>query len=123
MRWLQDEIESDHRLEVTLLVGQGVTPPAEELAALIFRAARELLFNVVKHAGTERAQLTLAETEDEIVLAVADDGRGFVRDDAEGRGSGHGLPGVQERVIAHGGRMEIETAPGRGTTVTVALPR
>lgn len=122
LRWLQSDMKQSYHLEVALALDADAAGADDELQALLFRATRELLFNVVKHAGTNRARVALAEDEGEIVLTVADSGRGFVLADVEKGGSGHGLPRVRERIALRGGTVEIETAPGAGTTVTIMVP-
>ncbi|HVS84377.1 MAG TPA: ATP-binding protein [Gaiellaceae bacterium] len=92
--------------------------------ALLLGAARELLANVSRHARAGKATVTLAQRNGATVLTIADDGVGF--DPATlGRSvaDAHiGLLSQRERIEASGGRLEIESAPGRGTTVTASLP-
>lgn len=91
--------------------------------ALLYRAARELLANVNKHARATEATVGLHGKGGRIVLVVADDGAGF--DPAKittSVASGHiGLASLQVRVEANGGTMDIDTWPGAGTRVTVTL--
>ena len=99
-----------------------VGTPASQ--ALLYRAARELLANVGKHAGAGVVTVRLFRSGDRIVLTVADDGAGFEPSIVEQRvAEGHiGLASLQARFDAMGGAMAIESAPGRGTTVTVTSP-
>lgn len=91
---------------------------------LIVALARELLSNAAAHAQASRIALRVDRERDETVLVVDDDGRGF----DPGRrvdvvAAGHiGLATLQERVAAASGTLVIDSAPGRGTTVTVRLP-
>jgi two-component system NarL family sensor kinase len=102
---------------------RGELEAAHRLA--LFAIGRELLGNAAKHAAATRVHLTLAGEPDEVLLTVCDNGRGI----PEGRLrqallDGHiGLAAVRERVSALGGRFTVDTAPGRGTTVRITLPR
>jgi signal transduction histidine kinase len=84
----------------------------------LFRVAQEGLTNVRKHAAAGRARLVLDYRGDGTVrLEVCDDGQGGAAD-----GSGFGLLGLRERASRVGGSVDIESAPGRGTTLRVAVP-
>lgn len=110
-------------LDVAVRVhGMPVPVPADVAAALV-RTARGALANVREHAGAGRVALTLTYQLDEVVLDVRDDGRGF--DPALVRPSGtrgRGIAGIRERAAGLGGRTEVESAPGEGTTVSVSFP-
>ena len=92
--------------------------------ALLLGAARELLANVARHARATKATVTLTATEDETVLTVADDGVGFDLGTLERFvADAHiGLLSQRERIEASGGRLEIVSTPGGGTTVSARLP-
>ena len=83
--------------------------------------AQEALSNVVHHAAARSATLTLRELDGGWVLSVRDDGRGFVPGGAAtGRSLGHAS--MRERVDLVRGALDIESAPGEGTTVTAWVP-
>ena len=91
-------------------------------ATVLFKASRELLFNVVKHAGVKDALLTLERDDHSVRLSVEDRGKGFaVSSEGNRRRSraGLGLIEIHERLGAIGGRMEIESEPGIRTRVTL----
>jgi two-component system NarL family sensor kinase len=92
--------------------------------ALLLGAAREFLGNVARHAHAATATLTLRSAAGEVSLAIADDGIGFDVSKVERFvAEAHiGLLSQRERIEASGGRLEIDSAPGRGTVVTVRLP-
>ncbi|MCR1781066.1 sensor histidine kinase [Nocardioides carbamazepini] len=113
------------RIEVRV-DGEPVIVPAEVAAALV-RTARGALANVREHAGAGRVALTLTYHVDEVVLDVRDDGHGFDQVDLghQVRPSGtrgRGLAGIRDRAEALGGRADVESAPGEGTTVSVRFP-
>lgn len=97
--------------------------PDVELAA--YRIAQEALNNALRHARARTITVQVRQDGRQLILTVADDGIGFVlppRPDlltAQGR---FGLVGMQERVTRLGGRLTVETSPGRGTRVTAVLP-
>ena len=99
-------IDDEHRLE----------PQTE---TMLYRIAQESLTNIVRHAGTDHARLSLVRTENEVRLQIADQGSGF---DAEGSASSLGLTGMAERADLIGARFVIRSDPDGGTTVTVEVP-
>ncbi|HXY81022.1 MAG TPA: GAF domain-containing sensor histidine kinase [Gaiellaceae bacterium] len=90
-----------------------------ELEAAIYRIVQEALTNTVKHGGATRARVEIREDGSNVHVVVSDDGAGF---DPAVATAGFGLLGMRERVELLGGSLEIESAPGGGTTVTVRLP-
>jgi two-component system, NarL family, sensor kinase len=91
---------------------------------LLFSAARELLANVVQHAGARSVSVRLVEDDDALELVVQDDGRGFPPERlAERLADGHvGLASQRVRVEAAGGSMRVASVPGEGTRVAIRLP-
>ncbi|MEV8534826.1 sensor histidine kinase [Streptomyces sp. NPDC051211] len=109
------------------LEGTPVPLPDRTQSALL-RIAQGALANVREHSGAGAAALTLSYLGDQVVLDIADDGRGFAepRPAGTGRGDrtdrGHGLPAMRARVRQLGGTLTIESAPGEGTVLSAALP-
>lgn len=96
-----------------------------ELETLIFRIAQEALNNVIKHSGQREARLTARRHAGSFELEIADDGRGF--DVASvlgpaGDATGVGLRGIRDRVELFGGRLAIESTPGKGSRMRVIVP-
>jgi PAS domain S-box-containing protein len=86
----------------------------------LYRVAQEGLHNVAKHARAQSVDLTLEMQPGELVLRISDDGKGF---DPTGSFPGHlGLHSMRERIIAVGGTLDIDSAPGKGTCLGVRLP-
>ena len=86
----------------------------------LYRIAQEALHNTVKHARAESVGLLLKQETGGIVLEVRDDGIGF---DPSGSFPGHlGLKSMRERAERLGGRLEVESEPGRGTRTLVQIP-
>jgi signal transduction histidine kinase len=90
-------------------------PPAIEMAA--YFVICECLTNVVKHSGALTATVRVNQQRDHLMLTVMDDGVGGATPSA-----GRGLAGLADRVAALGGTLSVDSAPGQGTRVQVALP-
>lgn len=100
--------------------GSGRLPPDVEEG--LYFVAREALNNVLRHSGARRVRVNLAWDEAGAVLEVADDGVGF--DPASVRPCGGlGLRSMEERAACLGGRLRIESGPGRGTAVRLEVER
>jgi signal transduction histidine kinase len=107
---------------LVLTVQQAATwrPLDQGMRAALFQIVRELLFNVVKHAGVGAATVVLNQTEQTLTLVVSDAGVGF---DAErATADGQGLRQARQRVELYGGRLKLDTRPGAGTAVTITVP-
>jgi two-component system, NarL family, sensor histidine kinase LiaS len=91
-----------------------------EVEQALFRVAQEALANVAKHSGAGHVEVDLVYSPGSLTLRVADDGRGF--DPARNPDGGFGLQSMHERLEKLGGRVEIESSPGRGTTITCLCP-
>jgi len=125
--WLARQMQQTYGLTVDVQADSAAEPGAEDIRVLLFQSVRELLFNVVKHAGVRRAKVQMTASRGrEVQIVVADEGAGF--DPAklhigEGSATGFGLFGVRERLELFGGRLEVHAAPGRGTHVKICAPR
>jgi PAS domain S-box-containing protein len=122
VKWLAEEMKRVHGLTVRVIAGSEVPADAEGVAVLMFQAVRELLFNIVKHAKVKSATVQVSPlTGNQVQVDVVDKGKGFAA--ASGRKqdvpTGLGLFGIQERIAHMGGRMEVHSAPGQGTRVTL----
>jgi signal transduction histidine kinase len=125
LEMLAQQVEERHGL-VVRLEARGETvrlTPGLELAA--FRIVQAALNNVATHAEAHHASVTVEFAPAGVTLAVQDDGRGFVPPDqpADLTREGHfGLMGMRERAMLYGGHLTIDSAPGRGTSITAWLP-
>ena len=113
-----------HGLVVDIEMNAELPTLGEDARILVFQAVRELLFNVVKHAGVERARLRLAVDADRLLVVVEDAGVGFDPGDLEAEPSpgGLGLFSIRERLEVLGGRLQIHTNPGQGTRMEISVP-
>ncbi len=111
---------------------------AEHVETAVYRTAQEALQNVAKHAGAQSVRIRLSAHPGRVLLEVSDDGAGFVVPAGQaGAGpagtpaagpatpagpTGFGLSGMRERAELLGGKLELISAPGRGTTVRLVIP-
>ncbi|PKW11786.1 Signal transduction histidine kinase [Streptomyces sp. 1222.5] len=118
---------------LTVRVHAEGTPPGPlpaPVESALLRIAQGALANVREHAAAHTATLTLTCLDDQIVLDVTDDGRGFDPQapaaPAAGAGTedrrGHGLPAIRARLRQLGGTLTVESAPGQGTALSAAIP-
>ncbi len=126
LHWLADEFDRRYgtacRVECSLPADLDVDPG---ISAFIYRSARELISNVVRHAAASEALVVLASEDGWIRLKVRDHGRGFtVAEDveADAHSGGFGLFSIREHVRRLGGDITVESEPGRGTLVVVEVP-
>ena len=107
-------------MKVDLDIARGARglPPEHETA--LYRIVQEALANVVKHAGASSVSVVVAAAPGVVRAVVEDDGAGFVPGSV--RENALGLVGMRERVNVMGGRFEVHSAPGTGTTIVAELP-
>jgi len=119
--WLARQMQTKHGFSVHLEMGGRIDVASEPHRFLLYKAAQEMLFNVIKHSGVREARLHVRRQRGLIRLAVSDRGRGFDPADSS-HAFGLGLPSIRERVECLGGRLKIRSAPGKGSTLIVAVP-
>lgn len=102
----------------------GVVDPYLSVTAklALYRIIQEALSNARRHSGQTRARVRLFRGDGTVVAEVSDAGRGFLQSRAMESGGGLGLVGMRERATMVGGRLSIESAPGRGTRVRATVP-
>jgi CheY-like chemotaxis protein len=127
MRWLANWAHSKYGLNVEVDADARADSTRKDVRTLLFESTRELLVNVVKHAGTDRVTLTVTLGQDgQIRIVVADDGSGFdaARLDAASSAeqAGWGLFSIRERLVLLGGRLEVNSAPGCGARFELVAP-
>ena len=125
LRWLGRWYGGRFGLQVAVEIGEAVEPD-EEARVTLFRAVRELLFNVVKHAGVDRARVQLDRTADgRARIGVSDEGAGFDPETLrawDGTAGGFGLFSLRERLELLGGQFDVTSSPGHGTSITISGP-
>ena len=111
------EVEAD--ISVPLEKDGATTRLDPDVEGTLYRLVQESLTNAVKHGAPTKVTVTLAESGDAVHLTVSDDGSGF---EPQQPSEGFGLIGMHERVHLVGGALELESAPGQGTTVRAQVP-
>ncbi len=128
LRWLATWIQDKYKLRVQIAADPRADSPRMDVRTLLFESVRELLFNAVKYARTDRVTLGLElDADDQVCITVTDEGVGFEParlDDRSNAGQvGWGLFRIRERLTLLGGRLDIDSAPGRGTRIRLVAPR
>ena len=132
LKWLGSRMQR-HDLSVIVDVqGDESVQLPEDQAVLLFQSVRELLMNTAKHASCDRAGVTLRISRDQILIQVSDQGVGFdvtpagsekpLLDGTTSASSKFGLFSIRERMKAVGGRFELRSTTGEGTTAVLVLP-
>ncbi len=110
--------DQDLKIELTAKVSFAHLTPAVEMVVL--RIVQEALNNVWRHSQSERAEVRVTETAEQLRVAIQDWGVGF--DPTQVKKTRYGLAGMRERARLFGGSAEIDSAPGHGTRIIVTLP-
>jgi PAS domain S-box-containing protein len=125
--WLADRMWTKYGLRVRVTAEAGADVDRKDVRMLVFESLREILFNVVKHGHVDSAEVSLAAgADDMLVISVTDRGAGFdlaALDDGRTGNTGLGLLSIRERLAWLGGRLEIESSPGRGAQFRLVSPR
>ena len=122
---LAQRLEAKHGARVVVEADGRETPVANALRGLLFESARELIVNALKHAGPCEIRVAVGCDEHDLILRVSDNGKGFVASGVAkpaDRQGGFGLLNLRQRVTGLGGRLEIVSTPGHGTTATIHVP-
>jgi len=121
---LCDDVEQRAGVAASLRVEGVITPLAPAVELTVFRVAQEALSNVDRHAGAASVDVRVTTACGWLQLKVTDDGQGFELRPAGTAPGGErlGLPGMAERAELVGGSLEVCSAPGEGTTVTLTVP-
>lgn len=125
LQWLTEQMRQ-HELSVSLEVKAQMPTIPKDQALLLFQSIRELLRNCVKHAGVPKATITVEQFERSLYIHISDQGAGFdprsTRKTEYSPTHGFGLLSIRERMLSLGGRLELESSPGNGTTATLVVP-
>ena len=129
LQWLVEQMRL-RGLHVTLEMEGGPLSLTEDYAILALQSVRELLINVLKHAGTNQARLRMITEKVTVRIEVSDEGSGFDVDALEAAADGKhttavphfGLFNIRERMITLGGQVQLVSRPGEGTQVILIVP-
>jgi PAS domain S-box-containing protein len=122
---LCEKIQQQHGIRLKFSSDREPKPLHDYVVVFLFQAVRELLVNIVKHARAGNVQVSCRRNDRQIVIVVADDGSGFDTSPTVSQSPGNrsfGLFSIRERLYYLGGEMAVDSAPGRGTRVTLVAP-
>jgi PAS domain S-box-containing protein len=121
--WLAYQMKERHGLIIQMEAKDNLKDLDNHMRMLLFQTIRELFFNVVKHAGTSHATITLERVDQRARVTIGDSGKGFdvatVMNDSK---TAHGLLVVQDRLGLMGCNLEIASEPGQGTQIIIEAP-
>jgi PAS domain S-box-containing protein len=120
LEWMVDEFTAHTGLRCKLRIGADNIRLSEKAAIAIFRTVQESLNNAARHANAEEVEVAVRQTATDYIIEVTDDGKGF--DPAEKKAKSFGLIGIQERILMLGGKVDIKSAPHKGTSIRVSIP-
>ena len=122
---LVEESRSRHGIDFTFLDDRRPKPLTALTRTTLYRSARELMVNIIKHSGAKRAEISVRREESTIWMRVRDEGQGFIVP-PEGfhvsKEGGFGLFSIQERLSRLGGALSVTSSPGSGTIVILEAP-
>jgi PAS domain S-box-containing protein len=125
VEWFAKHVRAQHGLAVDVHKDLQPIPMDDEMKVLLFKAVRELMINIVKHAQASHARVTIERNGDGVCIKVEDNGQGMA--DAKNfthvrSTGGYGLFSIRERLHYLGGQMDVESETGQGTRVTIMAP-
>ena len=121
MEWQLNEFEQRSGIKTSLSAPGVEKQLPDSVKTGLFRIFQESLTNVARHAHAENVRVSLKHSDGKIVLSIEDDGKGFDKKKIAGKRT-LGILGMKERTLMMGGEYEINSSPGKGTTVLVAIP-
>ncbi|MGA2914529.1 MAG: PAS domain-containing protein [Sedimentisphaerales bacterium] len=122
---LSEEVQQKHGIKTEFVDDAQPKPLDDEVRIVLYRAVRELLINIIKHANAQNVKVSIYKEKNKIRINVIDDGIGFiypVENFASNKAGGFGLFSIRERLNYLGGSLEIDSKPSRGTRVTLVTP-
>ncbi|MFB3788589.1 MAG: sensor histidine kinase, partial [bacterium] len=125
IRELTVQMRKEYGLPITFQDDKSLKPVSDDVRYFLFRAIRELLVNVTKHARASQARISLRRENRNLVIGVADNGVGWEHTEMSARLSGRGgfgLFNIRERLAQLGGSLTIQSEPGEGTLITMVIP-
>jgi signal transduction histidine kinase len=118
LKWQARECSKSTSMDVTVAADLDSDELSDEYKTCIYRVVQEALHNCARHSHAASVRIRVEQARDRLLLSIRDDGQGFDAVNTKGLG----LLGIQERVTRLGGTCEVQSQPGRGTTLSVVLP-
>ncbi len=123
--WLAEQFQARNRIICRVEDDGNEKPIDTVLRGILFRAVQEALLNILKHAGAGRVNIGIRRVEEAIRIDIVDDGCGFTpppQENHTGHAPGFGLFSIRERLSLLDGALEVVSAPGSGTRLTMTAP-
>ncbi len=123
--WLDNEVQPKYSLSVDFQYDDQADGLPEDIQVFLYRAMKELVINVIKHARACRIEIAVALNNGSIAVSVRDDGVGMEwsgKDQMKSKGGGYGLLNLRQRVAYMGGSFEVTSTSGQGTRVSFNIP-
>ena len=121
LEWLAEDFTKRTGISCQLFANGCEPAIGDPAATAVFRVVQESLTNAARHAGASRVHVTVMQTEHALQLNVSDNGRGF-EPGAVGKRDSYGLLGISERARLIGASLQIDSAPGCGTVISISIP-
>jgi signal transduction histidine kinase/streptogramin lyase len=121
IRNMAEQASREHGSRVTVKIAAEPLHMGTSVAHEVLMTVREAVYNAVQHSGSERIEMSAETQRDELTVCVSDFGRGFDVSRPTEKEGHFGLVGMRERMKRLGGKLELETAPGKGTVVKLHL--
>ena len=124
VEWLIEQFRERHNIPIEYEGNGGAGVLDDDVSFFLFKSVRELLFNIVKHAGADKIKVSTQRDKDRIRIGIEDNGVGFDLSKVQysiDNLSGFGLFNIRERMEHFGGSFDIESKPDQGTRITLVL--
>ena len=121
LEWQCSEFEKRNQIKCSFTCSDPILTINREIAIGLYRIFQEALTNIARHSGAGRVIASLLVEPQQLVMTIADDGKGFDPEAVKAKKS-LGLVGIKERALMMKGKLITETAPGKGTTIRITVP-
>ena len=121
MEWHLKEFEKSSGIKIIFKEPKEESVMPDSIKNGLFRIFQESLTNVARHSKAKKVKVELLQKKDQLILSIEDNGKGFDKQKTAGKQT-LGILGMKERAMMMGGSYEINSVPGKGTTITVILP-
>lgn len=122
INWLCEYIYNLHGLWVQVQAPRHIELENRDVLVLLLQIIQEYLFNIVKHAGVDEAKITITQQNEDIIIHISDQGKGFDQNNVKKTNS-FGIAEAKENLELMGGNVFISSTPGKGTDIYLSIPR
>ena len=120
LKQFTNKVNAAGKLEIELQIVGFKERFDEKIELMLYRIIQEIISNIIRHAEAKRVNIELVRHDDELILIIEDDGRGF--DTANTENHGIGLKNIATRVEYLNGNVNFDSSIGRGTSVVIEIP-